>query len=189
MGREFELKYKASAAQQAAIFAKWEKWDEFSMETTYFDTAEHTLSGKKCTLRCRLENGVAVCTLKTPISGFGRGEWDVESPWNEAAVTNLFAQASQPPVPFPQLLPICGARFTRFARTVELSECTVEIALDRGVLMGGNREIPLCEVEVELKSGSEAAAIAWAEQLALQHDLQPERSSKFRRASLLAKGE
>jgi phenylalanyl-tRNA synthetase beta subunit len=57
----------------------------------------------------------------------------------------------------------CGARFTRKACTVTLPGCTVEIALDVGILMGNNREMPLCEVEIELKSGSEEAAIVFAE--------------------------
>ncbi len=40
---------------------------------------------------------------------------------------------------------------TRRALTVELESCTVELALDSGVLLGSGRELPLCEVEVELK--------------------------------------
>lgn len=189
MGREFELKYSATHAQQQAIYKQFENWTEIAMETTYYDTAEHGLSGKKCTLRCRQENGVAVCTLKTPAGGFGRGEWDVESSWTEEAVLHLFTAAGQAPVSFASLHAVCGARFTRLAKTVELPRCTVEIALDKGVLLGGNQEAPLCEVEVELKSGEEAAAAAWAEDLAARNGLQPERNSKFRRASLLARGE
>ena len=84
---------------------------------------------------------------------------------------------------------MCGARFTRLAKTVELPGCTVEIALDEGVLLGGGREIPLCELEVELKAGTEAAAMAWARHLAEKFGLRSESQSKFRRASLLAKGE
>ena len=65
----------------------------------------------------------------------------------------------------------------------------MEIALDEGVLIGGGREIPLCELEVELKAGSEAAAIQWAQHLAERFCLQEESQSKFRRAFGLAKGE
>ena len=189
MGREFELKYAATPEQQQAICDQFDGWTEIGMETTYYDTADQELSAKKCTLRCRLENGIAVCTLKTPGSGLGRGEWDVLDQWSSETVAKLFAAAAEQPISFDTLVAVCGARFTRLAKTVALPECTVEIALDRGILMGGGREIPLCEVEVELKSGSEAAAATWAEQLAGRYGMQPERSSKFRRASLLAKGE
>ena len=67
-----------------------------------------------------------------------------------------------------------------------LDNCTLELALDRGVLLGGNQEEPLCEVEVELKSGPEAAAVAFAALLADKFGLIPEEKSKFRRALALA---
>ncbi|MBE6920487.1 MAG: CYTH domain-containing protein [Ruminococcaceae bacterium] len=189
MGREFELKYKATAQALRQIRALWQGWEEISMETTYFDTPEGALSAKHCTLRRRMENGISVCTMKTPISGFGRGEWDVQAAWSGETVAELFAKAGQEPIPFESLTAVCGARFTRLAKTVELPGCTVEIALDEGVLLGGGREIPLCELEVELKAGTEDAAIAWAQHLAEKFGLQAESQSKFRRASLLAKGE
>lgn len=187
MGREFELKYKASPEILRSVSEQWSDWAVFSMETTYFDTADHILSSQNRTLRCRMENGEAVCTIKTPISGYGRGEWDVHQPWSEAAVLELFTAAGIHPIPFSALSPICGARFIRKAKTLILPECTVEIALDEGVLMGGNKEIPLYEAEVELKSGSEQAAVQWATLFAAKNSLQPERKSKFRRALDLTK--
>ena len=64
-----------------------------------------------------------------------------------------------------------------------------ELALDQGVLLGSNREIPLCEVEIELKSGSEEAALLLAKTIALTYNLKGESKSKFRRAMDLAQGE
>ena len=87
------------------------------------------------------------------------------------------------------IVSVCGARFTRRFCTVTLSQCTVEIALDSGVLLGGGKEISLCEVEVELKSGSEEAAVVFAKTLAQKFGLTVEHKSKFRRALALAKGE
>ena len=63
---------------------------------------------------------------------------------------------------------------------------TVEIALDQGVLTGRGKAQPLCEVEVELKSGSQEAAVAFAEKLAAEFSLETEQMSKFRRAMILA---
>ena len=189
MGREFELKFKATANALTQIRALWQDWEEISMETTYFDTKDGKLSAKKCTLRHRIENGISVCTMKTPTSGFGRGEWDVKAPWCEETATELFTAAQQEAIPFEALTPVCGAQFTRLAKTVELPECTVEIALDTGVLMGGGREIPLCELEVEYKDGTEATVVVWARRMAERFNLQAESQSKFLRASLLAKGE
>ena len=63
----------------------------------------------------------------------------------------------------------------------------VELALDRGILCGGKKEIPLCEVEVELKDGSKEAAAFFALELAKKYGLDPENKSKFRRALDLTK--
>ena len=81
---------------------------------------------------------------------------------------------------------VCAARFTRLAKTLVLEDCTVELALDRGCLMGGSREEPLCEVEVEFKDGSEEAAAAFAGQLAEAFGLTAEQRSKYSRALALA---
>lgn len=189
MGREFELKYRATPETLAAVRTQWENWKEITMETTYFDTPDGQLSGKKCTLRRRLENGISVCTMKTPISGCGRGEWDTQAPWCAETAAKLFAAAGRESIPFDDLHAVCGARFTRLAKTVELPGFTAEIALDEGVLIGGDRQIPLCELEVELKAGEESALALWAKQLAEKYCLSAEHQSKFRRAYLLAKGE
>ena len=185
MGREFELKFKATAKALDEIRALWENWEEISMETTYFDTNDGRLSAKHCTLRHRSENGISVCTMKTPTAGFGRGEWDMQEPWCAETAMKLFAAAGQEVIPFAELTAVCGARFTRLAKTVELPGCIVEIALDTGVLMGGGKEIPLCELEVELKDGSREAADAFAAQLADIYGLEAETKSKFARALAL----
>ena len=189
MGREFELKYASDPAQQEKILEDLGEFITICMETSYYDTPDGALAARKITLRRRMENGISVCTMKTPISGFGRGEWDVQAPWCAETVAKLFAAAEQEAIPVENLTPVCGARFTRLAQTVELPGCVVEIALDTGILMGGGKEIPLCELEVEYKAGSEAMAVAWAERLAQRFGLEAETKSKFRRASLLARGE
>ena len=84
---------------------------------------------------------------------------------------------------------VCGAAFNRIAKTVELAECTVELALDAGILTGGEKEQLLCEIEVELKRGSREAALEYARDLMRKYGLVQEKSSKFRRALVLAKGE
>ena len=80
----------------------------------------------------------------------------------------------------------CAARFTRLAKLVEADGCTVELALDEGTLLGGGKALPLAEVEVELKAGSEAAAVAFAQALAAEFGLTPEPKSKVQRALALA---
>ena len=189
MGREFELKYRATPEQIAGIRKIAGEYRQIAMETTYYDTPSRKLSPLHWTLRRRFENGISVCTMKTPATDGGRGEWELEWPDITTAVPELCklgAPKELLDLTAEGLEEVCGARFTRQAALLTRPDCTVELALDQGVLLGGGREIPLCEVEVELKAGSEAAAIAFAETLANACGLNPEGRSKYRRALALA---
>lgn len=192
MGREFELKFAATQAQQAAIAEKYAVTYEITMESTYFDTADRALAQRHITLRRRMENGVSVCTVKTPLDRGGRGEWELE--WSDPAsmieeLCKLGAPEELKALTAPGLVPVCGARFLRRAKSLTLENGTVELALDRGVLTGGSKQIPLCEVEVELKAGEDEAAVLFAEALAAEFGLRIEKKSKFSRARALANGE
>ncbi len=189
MGTEFELKYRADAEKIAAIRKKYGSFQSISMETTYYDTPDRRLGKRHWTLRRRFENGTSVCTVKTPSKDGGRGEWEMECADILEAIPvlcDLGAPAPLISLTIDGVEEVCGARFTRLAKLVELEDCTVEIALDEGSLLGGGREIPLCEVEVELKSGSQEAAVAFAKALAAEFGLKPETASKFKRALDLA---
>ena len=192
MGAEFELKYAATPAKQDAIANDLGGFSPITMETTYYDTVDNALSARRITLRRRMENGISVCTVKTPAENGSRGEWETQSNDIQVAIPilcKLGCSVDIQKLTAEGLVYVCGARFTRLAKTVELENCVVEIALDRGVLFGGSREESLCEVEVELKSGCEDAAVDYANALAIKYGLQPEEKSKFRRALALARGE
>ena len=193
MATEFELKYAATAAQLDGIRAAVPgEYHSISMETTYYDTPGRALSARKWTLRRRLENGVSVCTLKTPAGGLGRYEWELEQDSIQAAIPELCKLSNLDDLAEMTaggVSPVCGARFTRLAGLIDAPGCTVELALDDGFLLGGGKEQPLCEVEVELKAGSEDAAAAFAMVLAQEYGLRPETRSKIARAMALAQAE
>ena len=192
MATEYEVKFRATPQLLTEIDQAFsEVGQRITMETTYYDTPSGALSARHYTLRTRLENGIRVCTLKTPAE-VGRGEWEIRCDTIEEAVAQFPALGC--PEDFAQLAqegitPICGARFTRVAKTLSLAEGTVELALDEGILTGGGQEMPLCEVEVELKSGSVKLCDLFARMLASRFGLQQETHSKFRRALALYKGE
>lgn len=190
MATEFELKYRATEETIAAInTACKEPPAQYRMQTTYYDTPSHSLSSHHITLRRRMENDISICTLKAP-ADLGRLEFELECDNIEEAIPKLCKLSGIDPTLLAEgVAPVCGARFTRLARTINLPDATVELALDKGVLLGGGKELPLCEVEVELKAGAPSAAVAYAGQLALAYGLQPEKKSKFARAMALAKGE
>ena len=190
MAREFELKYAATAADLETLKEKYPHLHPITMETTYYDSLDGRLSSFHWTLRRRMENGVSVCTLKIPGKGFGCGEWETECDDILKAVPVLLAMDA--PRELAELTSgglreFCGARFIRLAGYIECDGCTVELALDQGVLLGGGRELPFSEVEVELKAGSEEAAVAFGQALAREMGLNPESRSKVARAIALTK--
>lgn len=198
MGREFEVKLRAPSTEAlraveedlAVAAAAWGKVRPIQMESVYYDTPGRTLSERRWTLRRRRENSRYVVTVKTPSSGLGRGEWEVEGESVMGALPELCekgAPAELLELTASGVLPCCGASFQRKALDLRLPDGTrAELALDHGFLTGGNRREPLLEVELELKSGSEEAVVRFCGDLARRHSLMPEGKSKFARAAALA---
>ena len=183
MPKEIELKFSATETQLETLRSRYGDFAITKMETTYFDTPDRQLSQRRITLRRRQENGKSVCTVKTPGAGLARGEWECENTDIQAALPILCKLgAPKELLSLPELTPVCGARFTRLSRLLALPDAKVELALDRGVLLGGGRELPFCEVELELKEGSEVSLVDLAKSIAAEFSLQPEPKSKFARA-------
>lgn len=192
MGREFELKYAATAQAQQAIRDAFGDFRTIRMETTYFDTPDSALAARHVTLRLRKENEDCICTMKTPLPDGSRGEWEchasdilsgVETLRHLGAPNDLCDLAKG------GVIAVCGAKFTRLAAEVPTADGTAELAIDSGILLGGGKEVPLCEVEIEHKSGSDQSTIELATVIATRFGLAQEKRSKFRRALDLAKGE
>ena len=195
MGRELEVKYAASEdtlariARDAAVLRLAVSEEMIPMETTYFDSACGALSARKWTLRVRREGMRSVVTMKTAGDGHVRGEWEYEGDTVNDAAERLYALGA--PEELAEILreqpiPVCGARFTRRALLLRFPDGSeAELALDSGVLFRAGRQIPLCEMELELKRGAETAMLELAERLAKAYDLRPEKLSKFVRAAAL----
>ena len=191
MGKELELKYRIGDQEQFSSLCDLLEerypgnWSQIAMATTYYDTPTGAMGARKWTLRVRRENEDTVVTVKTPASGGARGEWECRGTDPVAAVPRLTEQGA--PKELEVLLcegvvPVCGAAFTRRAIPVQTGDTVVEVALDTGRLFREDRELPLCELEVELKEGSEAECAAFAHALAEKFGLTPEPRSKFARA-------
>ena len=160
------------------------------MRTTYYDTEDGFLETRRWMLRLRTENDRSVVTMKTPGEGHTRGEWEVESAYLDEALPKLAALGAPQEITSLQsdaLAPICRARFTRITAELRLSEATsCMICGDVGDLTGGGRTALLCELELELKQGSEAELAAFAQALMETYHLSEQPLSKLQRARALA---
>lgn len=161
------------------------------MATVYYDTPDLALRQRRWTLRLRQENDCLVATVKTPAAGRARGEWSCEASTIESALPELVAQGAPEELltltEGKALSMVCAARFSRRAADLVFHDGTVcELAGDVGELQGGSKQEALCEVELELKEGSEKTVQAFAEELMKRFGLQEEPGSKFARAAALA---
>ena len=191
MGIEFELKFAANEEALDAIAAIVPGEEVcYHMQTTYYDTPHSALSARKWTLRRRKENDRFICTLKFPAGDRDRGEIEIPCDSIEKAIPELCKLSGMEELSTltqDGIVAVCSADFHRIAKTFTYQDTTMELALDKGILMGGGKEIPLCEMEIELKSGSRETATVYAMGLAKAFGLQEETKSKFRRALDLAK--
>ena len=154
-----------------------------------YDTVDSTNTVCKSLAAQGAPSGTAVIARRQT-AGRGRMGRSFESPEGLGLYLSVLWRPEGTPE---DLLPLtagglteaCSARFTRLAKQIVLERCTVELALDEGTLMGGGRTLPFAEMEVELKSGEEAAATAFAEALAQEFNLTPEPKSKAQRAMAL----
>ena len=199
MELEFKLAVSSPALLEQILFdpqvaqVRQGGYRMLDMASVYYDTADRRLGARMWTLRLRQENNRLVATIKTPAQGKGktRGEWECEA-MNIHAAIPLLVEAGAPAelaalTADSPLIPVCAAQFTRRAADVAFADGTVcELCGDIGMLVGGTREENLCEIEVELKSGSADVVKAFADGLMKRFGLQEESRSKFARAAALA---
>ena len=189
MGRELELKFAASSETLDAMEEKYAPLTPITMHTRYFDTPHQAFRERRWTLRLRLENGRPICTLKTRLSDGSRGEYETESGDIVSAIPALLEQGA--PAELEDLAregleEVCGARFTRLARIIDVPGGQVELALDRGEFTGGGRTLPFTEAEAELKAGPDEVLARFGRALAEEFSLREEPRSKIQRAMALA---
>lgn len=189
MGRELELKFAASSKTLDAMEEKYAPLTPITMRTRYFDTPHQAFRERRWTLRLRLENGRPICTLKTRLSDGSRGEYETESGDIVSAIPALLEQGA--PAELEELAregleEVCGARFTRLARIIDVPGGQVELALDRGEFTGGGRTLPFTEAEAELKAGPDEVLARFGRTLAEEFSLREEPRSKIQRAMALA---
>ena len=160
------------------------------LRAIYFDTPQRHLARQKVALRLRLENEQWVQTLK--LSGSDSTLTRIElnhlrpSPELDLAVyTGTPAETIIGKLNSP--LTICyEVQVLRLMRQSRTPTGTVEIAYDTGFIRSGELELPLREVEFELKRGDLGALFSMAAKWQRDHGLVLDARSKSERGDLLA---
>ena len=159
------------------------------LQAFYFDTPDRDLVRAKIALRLRREGEQWVQTLKMPgENALSRIEINHDRPSPEL---DLSVYATEPfaavLAKHAQTLSICyETDVQRIFRQTRTDMGVVEIALDTGLLRAGSVELPIAEIEFELKRGQLAAVFTLGKKWQQAHGLILDARSKSERGDRLA---
>jgi inorganic triphosphatase YgiF len=132
------------------------------LRAVYYDTPAHDLWQRGIALRVRREGGRWIQTVKhrgEVVAGLHRrGEEEVAvrgpQPDFDVIGTPELAAVFASPELRASLVPVFMTDVFRVTRVVQPAPgLVIEVAFDRGTIAAGAREAPVCELELELKSG------------------------------------
>jgi len=202
---EFELKLEVPPVRKAEVLSALEltQTPAVSRSAHYFDTEDGRLAASGLSLRLRREGRRWVQTLKasgdSPVHRLedsvavrapkGTPSVDLDrhcSPGAREALERALTSQDSPG--WPVLVERFLVKVSRRARHIELADEHLEIAFDVGTMEAAGKKIPICELEIELKSGgSSEHMFELAKRLVHEHHLWLSLESKSARgAALLA---
>jgi triphosphatase len=206
---EFELKFQVDAQQRAAVEAAVARGrsQRNRLQARYFDTADGALAAQKLVLRVRREGKDWIQTAKAPADGpLQRHEHNVDlrterasevppprierhegTPVGELIAKALRAAGHEPAEAV--LVPLYTTDVRRTTREMRTGDARVELAFDRGEVRSGERSHPVCELEIELKSGSPRSTLELARRWHMRYGLWLDTVSKSARGQRLSKGD
>jgi inorganic triphosphatase YgiF len=86
-----------------------------------------------------------------------------------------------------ELIPLCVTNFVRNTMEINTPDgAVIEVSVDRGEIVAGDKTEKILEIELELKKGDQSAIVDLGEKLANEYLLLAEPRSKYHRALLLA---
>ena len=208
--KEVELKFQVPQGKRKAVesaVAGPQPARRIRLQAAYFDTPGSVLAQSGMALRLRKEGRVWVQTLKAVLPDGGhmtRAEHNVtrtetgtaipainpqlhaDTPVGAALLKVLKGRKAHADGPLQQVM---ATDIWRRARTVRVAGGTVELAFDAGVITAGPadapRSLPVCELEIELKSGQPQAVVSTAGRWVARHGLWLDTRSKAELGQLL----
>jgi len=201
MGMEQEIKLSLPADQIGAA-TQWfvsragSTGRTITLENSYFDTPALTLARAKSAVRVRRTPDGWLQTYKTVGTSkdglHNRHEWEMPIKGNALEIDALLAECDDEPSKQAlqnardELIPLFTTNFSRTLWHVSIDGADIEAAIDQGEVLaevnGETRRAPICEIELELKSGNADALHALSAELAKAiSGLRPDDVSKAQR--------
>ncbi len=205
---EFELKFQVDPRDRATVEAAVARGRSTRerLQARYYDTAEGALAAQRIVLRIRKEGERWMQTAKAPGgNALERHEDNVEIETAKASdvplprlerhggtpvgalIDKALHAAGQEPAEA-RLMPLHATDIRRTTREMRTGDARVELAFDRGEVRAGDHADPVCELEIELKSGSPQSLLELARRWRLRYGISLDTVSKAARGERLAKG-
>ncbi len=163
------------------------------IETTYFDTPKRVFAEKGFALRVRkLEKNRLFSVKQAGASAVERGEWERPIAGDEPSAADISATPARTVLPHGRNGQTIAPRYTvvvdRASVMVKEGSAQIEVVVDRGEIKHADREIPVCELELELKTGDPRQLFALARRFVEKAPLRLSLISKGDRGDRLAEG-
>jgi inorganic triphosphatase YgiF len=165
--------------------------------SAYYDTADFAFRRHGAAVRLRRESGRWAQTIKLDSGGAAglhdRAEFETPMPAQmldfaalvEAGLGEIISDSSVRSA----IEVVFTTVFRRRRTIVETGPGNrIELAVDRGEIVAGARRLPICEIELELKSGETSSLFRIARELAEEIPLRLDSESKAERGYRLASG-
>lgn len=161
-GHEIELKLAATAAMLAHLRSMDMLQGEGRarhFSTVYYDTPDQRLAAAHLALRVRNDGKSCEITVKRGATGkaISRAEWNAPLDGPQLDLGALPPQAARLVIKAAKgadLEPAFNLNVDRDVRAVAFGRSKIELAFDEGHVTAGGRTAPVCELELELLSGS-----------------------------------
>lgn len=127
-----------------------------TLRSVYFDTADMRLKTAGFSLRIRASGKDLIQTVKAsgPASAlFARDEWEMPVGGETPVIDYSTPLQTELAIGADDLQPQFSVEVTRRVWNVTEGDTAIEVALDEGFVVAGDRRTPLREVELELKGG------------------------------------
>jgi len=135
----------------------------------YFDTPDHDVTNAGFSLRIRRSGKKRIQTIKA--DGVSAAGLFIRSEWERAVESDTPVLDYATPLPsllgdkVDAIIPAFEVEIDRRKWNIVEGDAIVELVLDRGQIMVGDRRSPVCEIELELKAGDPAALFAFARRI------------------------
>lgn len=199
MAQEIELKFLIESGGLAmldnlpVIGKRLRRAPRKHIETTYFDTPERLFADSGFVLRVRKQEKDRLLSVKQAgPSGVERGEWERLISGDRPSREDLAATPAGAVLAGNgserDLKPLYTVAVERVTLLVKQGSSEIEIAVDRGEIKHQDKQLPICELELELKKGEPRQLFALARRFIDNAPLRLSFISKGERGDRLTEG-